>query len=43
MLDDTEKIYKSQIEELIMKNYQSINQKNMEIAELDSNLQQMEN
>ncbi len=43
MISETERIYKVQIDELIMKNYQVINQKNQEIAELDGVIKDYEN
>lgn len=41
-LQNIENIYKQQIEELINKNYQNINQKNTEIAELQNLVQLLE-
>lgn len=41
-IEQTELIYKHQIDELINKNYQNINQKNQEIAELDTIAKELE-
>ena len=41
-LEETEKLYKNRIEEIIMKNYQLLAQKDQEIAELEGVVRELE-